>query len=96
MKNRLILLMAICATLALALAPTACNKVRDPEVSDQPKLSDKASTDAKAPTGPAPQITCDKPEHDFGTISQGGQAEHVFTVRNTGKGVLKIERARGG
>jgi hypothetical protein len=49
-----------------------------------------------APTGPAPEITCDKPEFNFGTVAQGEDAKHVFTVKNKGKGVLKIERARGG
>ena len=49
-----------------------------------------------APTGPAPEIACDKPEFDFGSVAQGEEAKHVFTIKNKGKGVLKIERARGG
>jgi hypothetical protein len=51
---------------------------------------------ATKPSGPPPVIHCDKPEHDFGTVAQGEAATHVFTVRNKGKGVLNIERARGG
>lgn len=47
-------------------------------------------------SGPPPVITCAQPEHDFGSAVQGEDIKHVFTLRNTGKGVLDIERARGG
>jgi hypothetical protein len=43
-----------------------------------------------------PVIHCDKPEYNFGTAAQGAEVEHVFKIKNKGKGVLKIERARGG
>jgi hypothetical protein len=43
-----------------------------------------------------PAIACDKPEHDFGQVAQGEDVEHIFKIKNKGKGVLKIERARGG
>ena len=46
--------------------------------------------------GPVPVITCDTPEHDFGTVNQGDEVKHTFTVKNIGKGTLKINRARGG
>ena len=48
------------------------------------------------PAQAQPVITCDKPEHDFGKVAQGEEAEHVFKIKNKGKGVLKIEKARGG
>ena len=51
---------------------------------------------AFSPAQAQPAIFCDKPEHDFGKIAQGGFVEHVFKIKNKGKGVLKIERARGG
>jgi len=51
---------------------------------------------AFSPAQAQPAIDCDKPEHDFGTVAQGGEVEHVFKIRNKGKEVLKIERARGG
>ena len=46
--------------------------------------------------GQAPEIACDEPEHDFGKVAQGKEVEHIFKIKNKGKGVLKIERARGG
>ena len=49
-----------------------------------------------SPAQAQPVIACDKPEHDFGKVAQGGEVEHVFKIKNKGKGVLKIERARGG
>lgn len=89
-----------CALLAVALVAVGCNKVRDPEVPEKPGTAGSAvdtrtATDS-APSGPPPVIACDQPEHDFGTVAQGAEAEHTFTIKNTGKGVLKIERARGG
>ncbi|MBW2699308.1 MAG: DUF1573 domain-containing protein [Deltaproteobacteria bacterium] len=47
-------------------------------------------------TAAAPVITCAEAKHDFGTVPQGQEVKHVFTVKNTGKGVLKIIRAKGG
>lgn len=89
-----------CALLAVALVAIGCNKVRDPEVPDKPDTAtsslDTKTTGDQAPSGPPPVITCDKPEHDFGTVAQGEEAKHTFVVKNTGKGPLKIERARGG
>jgi hypothetical protein len=49
-----------------------------------------------SPAQAQPAIACDKPEHDFGKVAQGGEVEHIFKIKNKGKGVLKIERARGG
>jgi hypothetical protein len=46
-------------------------------------------------SGPPPQIACDAPVHDFGTISQGADAVHTFVIKNQGQGTLKIERAKG-
>jgi hypothetical protein len=49
-----------------------------------------------SPAQAQPVIACDKPEHDFGKVAQGQDVEHIFKIKNKGKGVLKIERARGG
>jgi hypothetical protein len=51
---------------------------------------------AFSPAQAQPVIACDKPEHDFGKAAQGDDVEHIFKIKNKGKGVLKIERARGG
>jgi hypothetical protein len=48
------------------------------------------------PAQAQPAIACNQPEHDFGKIAQGGDVEHIFKIKNKGKGMLKIERARGG
>jgi hypothetical protein len=48
------------------------------------------------PVQAQPEIACDKPVHDFGKVAQGGEVEHIFKIKNKGKGVLKIERARAG
>jgi hypothetical protein len=56
----------------------------------------KLNKTPQKPTGPAPEITCSKTVHDFGTAAQGEEIQHIFTVKNKGKGILKIERARGG
>ncbi len=58
--------------------------------------SQKKISPVKATNGPAPNIVCDQPVYDFGTVAQGQEVKHVFKIRNTGKGVLKITRARGG
>ena len=47
-------------------------------------------------TGPAaPQISCPAPTFDFGTVKAGQTVAHVFTVRNTGRELLRIQRAQG-
>jgi hypothetical protein len=43
----------------------------------------------------APQISCDTPVFDFGSIPAGQNVTHVFTVRNTGRELLHIQRAQG-
>ncbi len=100
MRARSWLLFMTSTLLAAALVAGGCNKVRDPQVPDQAKptgpTTDTKAGNTEVPSGPPPAIACDKPEHNFGTVAQGEQAIHTFTVKNTGKGVLKIERARGG
>ena len=51
---------------------------------------------AFSPAQAQPQISCAKPVHDFGKVAQGEEVEHIFKIKNKGKEVLKIERARGG
>lgn len=45
---------------------------------------------------PAPKIACAKPVEEFGTVTQGATVERTFTIKNTGRGVLRIDRAQGG
>ncbi len=58
--------------------------------------SSSVSADPGTDTTAVPVITCAEVKHDFGTVPQGQEVKHVFTVKNTGKGVLKIIRAKGG
>jgi len=93
--------MTICALLVAVLSAGGCEKVRDPEGKASPSVTapseiSKKAPERRVPEGPPPVIACDEPTHDFGSVSQGEEAKHIFTVKNTGKGVLKIERARGG
>ncbi|MBN2498134.1 MAG: DUF1573 domain-containing protein [Deltaproteobacteria bacterium] len=89
------LLAACCLLAALVVGcPKGVDDQGGPKVADggkQAKLDLK-----KADVGPPPAIACDKPEHDFGSVLQGEKVEHAFVIRNTGKGVLRIKRARGG
>jgi len=39
---------------------------------------------------PAGRIACDEPGFNFGVMDQQTEASHVFTIRNTGTGVLRI------
>ncbi len=41
-----------------------------------------------------PSIQIKDPEYDFGEVMEGAEVEHEFTVRNTGKVLLNIERVR--
>jgi hypothetical protein len=41
-----------------------------------------------------PSIQIKEPEYDFGVVPEGAEIEHEFTVRNTGKVLLNIERVR--
>lgn len=42
----------------------------------------------------APLIRIDNPDHDFGTIYRGENAEHTFIIRNAGNAPLEIKNVR--
>lgn len=50
-----------------------------------------AVASAKAGT---PKISADEAVYDFGAIGATDSVEHVFKIRNTGDGELKIERVQ--
>lgn len=68
---------ALLLALALAVAGFA-----------QDKPSPNQAGDANA--GP-PKMVIDSLTHDFGEVVGGEPLRHIFKVKNTGKGVLKIE-----
>ena len=45
-------------------------------------------------TSANPRIAFEKIEFDFGEVEAGEKVEHVFRFRNTGEGLLKIEKVR--
>ena len=42
-----------------------------------------------------PRAVVDAPVHDFGAVEQGAIVEHVFRVRNTGTGALRVDHVKG-
>lgn len=88
-------------TLAMASMVFACNNeptpkastdlVTNPVTADAPK-QDTTQTGAAAATGAV--LTFEKTDHDFGTITQGEQAEYNFVFRNTGTQDLLISSAQ--
>ena len=67
--------------LLLALALTVASFAQD-------KTSPNQAGDGNA--GP-PKMVIDSVTHDFGEVIGGQPLRHTFKVKNTGKGVLKIE-----
>lgn len=73
----------ICAA-ALAATFTTASCGEKPAAAPAPS---QASAPAPAGTG---RITFDQTRHDYGTMDQGREAAHVFTIRNKGAGPLKL------
>ena len=87
-------------TLAMASILFACNNepstqkastdlVTNPITADAPK----ADTTQTATNSTGAVMEFEKMDHDFGTITQGEQAEYNFKFRNTGKQDLLISAA---
>jgi hypothetical protein len=53
------------------------------------------STTALGADGGAPRVVADAPVYDFGTVEQGDVVEHVFRLRNTGAGALRVDHVKG-
>lgn len=61
-----------------------------------PPAASRATPAEQGVAESAPQIACATPVQDFGTVVQGATVARTFTIKNTGRGVLKIDRAKGG
>jgi len=75
-------------TIAVALCIAFCSS---------PAFAATTAPSAKhqAPAAAAqPSIQIKQPEYDFGVVMEGTEIEHEFTVKNTGKAPLNIERVR--
>lgn len=55
-----------------------------------------AAPDAPSAAKGSGAIACDSPEFDWGSVMAGQEVSHTFVVKNTGDGVLRILKARGG
>ena len=85
MKKGIYLLALIAATAFTSCKENAADKVRAENVEEA------AERDAMAVVYPV--IEFDETVHDFGTIEQGTNVEHVFTFKNTGNAPLVITDA---
>lgn len=100
MKNLLFI-----ASLIVAFSFTSC-KENTTDANANANVSDNAATAAGTTatssssistneTGEYPVMTFEKTEHDFGTLAQGTNVEHLFTFTNTGSAPLVISDAKG-
>jgi hypothetical protein len=73
----------------VALTMVACNDAADRIETTQPKAAGEEMMES------LPAISFDSNFHDFGEITEGVVAEHVFTFKNEGEGPLIISNAQG-
>lgn len=86
MKKGLLMVAAVAAMFFTSCKEDASTKVNEENVESA------AERDAQA--GDFPEMSFDETEHDFGTINQGENVEHVFTFTNTGDAPLVISDAK--
>jgi hypothetical protein len=83
-------------TLVLATVLVACSENKTPKASPElvnnPATAD-TTTKPEAGSEKGAVITFEKTTHDFGTITQGEQAEYNFKFTNTGDEDLIISAA---
>jgi hypothetical protein len=61
-----------------------------------PPTNQEATTPPSPPVdGKYPELTFEKQEHDFGTITQGDKVNYEFKFKNTGQADLIITDAKG-
>ena len=73
----------------VALTMVACNDAADRIETTQPEAAGEEMMES------LPVISFDSNFHDFGEITEGEVAEHVFTFKNEGEGPLIISNAQG-
>ena len=64
------------------------------EVALKQGTADTEDSEAKAPEEGRPRIAFDQKDFDFGKVETGEKVEHLFSFRNTGNGILKIDKVR--
>lgn len=85
MKKGIFLLAMVVSIAFTSCKDEASNKVKAENVEEA------AARDAQDVS--YPEMSFDETEHDFGTMAQGTNVEHIFTFTNTGKAPLVITNA---
>lgn len=80
------------SALAVLFAFTSCKEDASQKVKEE---NVEVTAEKAAASGKFPVMTFESREHDFGTIEQGTNVEHVFKFTNTGDAPLIITGARG-
>jgi hypothetical protein len=78
---------------ALEGGNTTSSTLNKPTI-QQASANTASSKPKEKPEGPLPEMTFEKEMHDFGTITEGDQVEHVFEFTNTGEAPLIISNAK--
>lgn len=60
-----------------------------------PAQESAGATRHPSPDDGAPRAVAELPVHDFGTVEQGTIVDHVFKVKNTGTGALRVDHVKG-
>jgi hypothetical protein len=83
--------------LVAAFSFTSCKENATDKVNEEnaEMTSSESAENTTEDTGSYPVMTFDKREHDFGTIAQGTNVEHLFTFTNTGEAPLIVSEAKG-
>jgi uncharacterized cupredoxin-like copper-binding protein len=85
MKKVFLLIAAVGAMLFTSCKDDASSKVKAENV--------ETAAERDAQSVVYPEISFEKKEHDFGTIAQGTNVEHIFKFTNTGNAPLVITDA---
>ncbi len=93
--TRRTLQLSLVASLCLALlfCFAACSGEKKADEGTKDAADQKADTTPEE--GAQPKIVAVEGNFNFGKVKQGTSVEHVFKIKNEGKGDLKIEKARG-
>jgi hypothetical protein len=84
-------------TLTLAMLLYSCGNTNEPQKASPDLITNPVTADttlaAETANDKGAVMSFDKMEHDFGTITQGEQAEYNFKFQNTGEQDLLISSA---
>lgn len=86
MKKSILVVAILSAFIFTSCKDNAADKVNEENVA--------AAADREAKAGEYPVMTFEETVHDFGTIDQGTNVEHVFKFTNTGNAPLVIVDAK--